>query len=112
MSRAIKKIPAGQPGTKRLVEIYGDNFVCLRYRIDTQNRKRLKTVEIIIEEKDLELKGRIPANKIMHLNIAYGEIEVAMLVKNAGGVWNRRNRYWELPYQQVKALGLEKRVIN
>ena len=38
----------GQNGTKRLVEQYGDQLVCVRYRYDKVKRKRYKTIELII----------------------------------------------------------------
>lgn len=41
----------GQKGTKRLVAEYGDALLCVRYRYDKCRGVRLKTVEIIIEEK-------------------------------------------------------------
>ena len=44
------------------------------------------------------------------VRIEYGEIHLALLVKNAGGVWNKIERAWELPYASVIALGLEKRI--
>jgi len=38
----------GQRGTKLLRE-YGDRLVCVRYRYDEQNARRLKTVELVVE---------------------------------------------------------------
>jgi hypothetical protein len=35
----------GQKGTKRLLALYGDSLVCVRYRYDAERRKRFKTVE-------------------------------------------------------------------
>ena len=43
----------GQKGTKRLVEKYGDSLLCVRYRYDEIRGIRLKTVEIVVEEKAL-----------------------------------------------------------
>ena len=40
----------GEKGTKRLVEQFGDRFVCVRYRYDEERKKRFKTVELIVEE--------------------------------------------------------------
>jgi len=42
----------GQKGTGRLVNIYGDRLICVRYRYDEKRRKRLKTVELLVEETD------------------------------------------------------------
>jgi hypothetical protein len=41
----------GQNGTKRLVEQYGDQLICVRYRYDKVKRKRYKTIELIIDEQ-------------------------------------------------------------
>jgi hypothetical protein len=41
----------GQNGTKRLVEKFGDSLLCVRYRYDESRGVRLKTVEIVVEEK-------------------------------------------------------------
>jgi hypothetical protein len=84
----------------------------LRYRHDLKNNKRIKTVELIIEETDLVPDHTIPPNKGMHIRIQYGEIQLATLVKQPGGKWNREKKYWELPYREVKSLGLEHRIIN
>jgi hypothetical protein len=35
----------GQNGTKRLVEQYGDQLVCVRYRYGKLKRKRYKTIK-------------------------------------------------------------------
>jgi len=39
-----------------------------------------------------------------------GEKKIGILVKNAGGHWNKSQRAWELPYSMVVALGLEHRI--
>lgn len=41
------KLKPGQKGTRKLVDIYGDALVCVRYRYDEESRARVKTVEII-----------------------------------------------------------------
>lgn len=38
-------------GSKRLLEQYGDKLLCMRFRYDERRRLRLKTVEIIAEER-------------------------------------------------------------
>ncbi|MCP4130890.1 MAG: hypothetical protein GY754_07895, partial [bacterium] len=49
-----RNLKPGRKGTKKLVDICGDNLVCVRYRYDEKRKKRLKTVEIIIDETDWE----------------------------------------------------------
>jgi len=41
----------GQKGTRRLVEKYGDALLCVRYRYDEIRGVRMKTVEIVVEER-------------------------------------------------------------
>jgi hypothetical protein len=40
----------GAKGTRKLFRDYGARLVCVRYRYDEVRRKRLKTVEIVVEE--------------------------------------------------------------
>jgi len=54
---------------------------------------------------------RIPKNKIVGLKVEYGEVQVARLIKAAGGKWNKSKKVWELPYKDVLALGLELRLV-
>ncbi len=50
--RARSKLKSGQPGTRKLVEQYGDRLVCVRYRYDALKRRRYTTAEIIVDESD------------------------------------------------------------
>ncbi len=60
-------------------------------------------------EKNLK---KIPNNKIMKIKINYGEIDLGRKVKSFGGIWKKDQRFWELSYEAVKALGLEDRIIT
>ena len=40
----------GQRGTKKLAKEYGDRLLCVRYRYDEERFRRLKTVELVVEE--------------------------------------------------------------
>lgn len=94
-----RRLNAGQPGTKKLVEKYGEDLVCVRYRYDTEKNEVVKTVELVIERKSWQKQDqRIPDNKIMQLQIAYEETHLRRLVKAAGGRWNRQRKVWEIPY--------------
>ena len=48
--RARLKLNPGQRGTKKLLTQYGNRLVCARYRYDAKQKKRFKTVELIVEE--------------------------------------------------------------
>jgi len=81
-------------------------------RYDEERGERLKTVELIEDRRTWRRDdSRIPANKIVAIRIAYGEVHLGRLVKAAGGKWNRQKRVWELPYREVQAPGLEERMV-
>lgn len=49
--KAHTHLKPGQKGTRRLVEQFGDKLICVRYRYDEIRQVRMKTVEIIIDER-------------------------------------------------------------
>jgi hypothetical protein len=108
-----RKLKPGEPGTIKLLAEYGEKLVCVRYRYDAENKRRIKTVELVIEERPWEANPqKIPSNKIMRLRITYGEFALREQVKAAGGKWNLQKQVWELPYQAVLKLGLAGRIIT
>lgn len=100
----------GQDGTKELVQKYGERLVCVRYRYDAEKRKRYKTIELIVDEKDWQPLPR--ADEVVGVRVAFEEYALRQRVKEAGGRWNQERRLWELRYVQVEALGLEHRVVR
>ena len=103
----------GQPGTKKLLERYGKNLICVRYRYDDEKKMVFKTIEIIVDNKHWQpgIK-KIPKNKIMSLRIAIDEVEHRKRVKSAGGKWDPKRQVWELPYEKVTELGLSDRIVD
>jgi hypothetical protein len=102
----------GVNGTKELVRKYGDQLVCVRYRCDKKHRKRYKTVELIIEEKDWLPQVRIPARQRVPVRIGYGESDLRELVKQSGGYWNPDRKAWYLEIVKVLELGLDQRILD
>jgi hypothetical protein len=49
--KAHKHLKPGEKGTRRLVDRFGDNLLCVRYRYDDIRDMRIKTAEIIVDEK-------------------------------------------------------------
>jgi len=105
----------GMPGTKKLVARFGDRLVCVRYLYDPERRRRLKTVELVIEAVDWEPRNRRPRRRphdLVGVQIGYDEGALRSAVKTAGGIWRPRQRLWELSWEAVRVLGLESRVID
>lgn len=108
-----KKISAGKPGTKKWIKKYGKNFICIRYKYDPEKQRKIKTVELLVEDKPWKKdQERIPDNKKVGIRVRYGEKNLGITVRYAGGIWDKNKKLWILPYRQVKALGLEKRIVN
>ncbi|NWG20515.1 MAG: hypothetical protein HXY39_09315 [Chloroflexi bacterium] len=99
----------GQPGTQAFVEQYGDRLVCIRYRYDADKKKRYKTIELIVETIDWAPKPT--AETIVGVRVAANEYGIQDALRRAGGRWNRVRRLWEVPYKQVRVLGLEQRMV-
>ena len=110
--KAKRKLNPGQPGTKKWLEKYGDDLVCVRYRYDAESKQRATTIELIVEQKKWEMKAaQIPYNKIVFVKTNYEETYLRKVVKSAGGRWNRQKKLWELPYGEVKQLGFTERIV-
>ena len=111
--RTRKTLFPGQPGTKKLVQQYGDKLVCVRYRYDAIRKERVKTVEVIVERNVWEPDGqRIPPNKRISIRVKPGEKDLGIRVKAAGGRWNRKKQVWELAYKEVVAMKLTDRIVQ
>ncbi len=108
----------GQKGTKKLLKKYGDQLICVRYRYNSELKKRYKTVELIIEESpwvsphESVMKKKIDINKAVAVRIGYRETELRNLIKNAGGRWKQEEKVWILPYRKVVEFGLGKRIVK
>ena len=106
------KLKPGQKGTKALVEKYGDNFVCVRYRYDEASRTRIKTVELILERKQLPPSTKnIKDETLVPVQIAYGEAELGIMARSAGGRWDSDVKLWYIKYGNIKGTKLEEHII-
>ena len=84
----------------------------VRYRYDETNKRRWKTVELIVEESDwTPPTPRRQEDMTVAIQVTAQEREVRRQVKAVGGKWNPRHVVWELPSGQVVALGLTDRIV-
>jgi len=111
--RTSSTVRPGQRGAKKFVAQYGDRLVCVRYRSDEQKRKRLKTVELIVEEWPWTPRPRRrTAESVVLVKVAFSEKGLRRQVKEAGGIWNSNKQAWQLRYDRAIALGLTERIIE
>lgn len=100
---------AGQDGTKKLQEQWGDDLVCVRYRYDDVTNERVKTVEIVIERVPWRQTRKRSAPSTVHVRIARHEELLRRAVLFAGGKWDERTDTWSLPREAAVALGMADR---
>lgn len=106
------KLKPGQKGTKALVEKYGDTLVCVRYRYDEASRTRIKTVELIVERKELSpVQEKIGENLLVPVQIEFRETVLKEMAKKMGGRWDPEVRLWYIQFGNVKGTELEKHIV-
>jgi hypothetical protein len=106
------KLKPGQKGTKRLTEKYGDDLICVRYRYDEASRTRIKTVELIVERKQLSSSAKKKTDEtIVPVQIAYGAKELGKMARSAGERWDADVKLWYIRYGNIKGMELEKHII-
>jgi hypothetical protein len=103
--------PEGQEAARRAVRRSPHLRSLSRY--DAQRKKRFKTVELLVGERDWEPpRPRFAHDQIVGLRVAFAEVAVRDRVKQAGGTWNPARRVWQLRYDRVVALGLNSRIVD
>ncbi len=101
----------GQPGTKRLVEKYGDSLLCVRFKYDAESRQRLKTVELIEERAEwTPPPPRYAVDTLVPLHIEVADMPLRLQAKAAGGRWNPEKRLWFVKYGNIAGSPLEKHI--
>lgn len=108
--RTLNHFNPGQKGTKRLLEEYGDKLLCVRYRYDETRGMKLKTVELVIEEKPWQPPFRFRDSDIVPIHLAFEEHELRKQFKEAGGRWDPQTKVWMVPYKLVRGTVLETRI--
>ncbi len=109
----------GQKGTKKLLQQYGDQLVCIRYRYNSELKKRFKTVELIIEEAPWQsengkraVKKTSKYDRPVFLRVGIREFELRDRIKNAGGRWDNIEKLWVLSYRKAVEFGIESRILK
>lgn len=108
-----KTILPGQPGSIKEWEKYGDKLICVRYKVDPISDKKIKTVELIVDRKNIKnTKKRIPYNKKVFVKIEYSERQKRRTAKSLGAVWNSKRKLWKMQYGDVYNLNWEDRIVD
>lgn len=100
----------GENGTKRLLEQYGQSLLCVRYRYDRKRRVRVKTVELIVEEKPWNPPFRFKDDDLVKIVVGFGETELRDRLRAMRAKWDPSGKVWLVPYRQVRDTDLESRI--
>jgi len=101
----------GQKGTKHLVEKYGKALLYVRYRYDEGRGVRLKTVEIVVEEKAWNPLLPLRDEDVVPMMVNFSEMDLREKMKDAGGRWNPEEKLWFVPYGPIRGTELEDRIM-
>ena len=120
----LRVLRPGQPGTKQLVDEYGDKLLCVRYRYNYQTHKRYKTIELIISEQDWQppsphpeedrpskLTERIVTREVP-VQIEWSEKALQQIMREIGGRWDSKQRCWFAKEYLVRQAGLGDRIVR
>ena len=101
---------SGKRGTVKWMNQYGDRLVCVPYRYDPDGRRRLTTVELIVDESPWDGRPKASDDRRVDIKVKCDETGLRHQVNQAGGSWRPDRRVWTLPLEKVRSLGLEARI--
>jgi hypothetical protein len=96
----------GVKGTRKLLRDYGARLVCVRYRYDAVGQRRLKTVEIVVEE----VPWTPPERRLVLVAVKAWETALHARLKKAGGRWTGNGPFWRVRHDRAVKLGLAVRI--
>ena len=111
--KAHTNLKPGQNGTRRLVEKYGDALLCVRYRYDEIRDVRLKTVEIIVEERPGKAAPRLRDFDPVLVEVPYTMRALRERLKSVGARWDAAEKVWRVRYGLIRGdKELEERIVG
>lgn len=92
--KAHKHLKPGENGTLRLVERFGDTLLCVRYRYDAIRDIRIKTAEIIVDEKPGKGVPRIRETDKVLVQVPFSMKALRERLKSVGAKWDPEQKLW------------------
>ena len=105
--RVAKTIGRGRDGAKRHALKHGDDFVCVRHRIDPISNTRYVTVELVVEALPIASRD----NKEVVVRISPMDKSTRILLLACGGIWDPTHRVWRMPRSVARTLRLLRQIV-
>lgn len=108
--KAYAHLKPGQNGPKRLAERYGKALLCVRYRYDSARGIKLKTVEIVVEERPASLPLFFRDDDLVPVAVAFEETVLRERLRKIRAKWDPTAKLWMAPYRLIRRTELEARI--
>jgi len=83
----------------------------VRYRYDEARGVRMKTVELVVEEKPWQPRQRFHDDDMVPVLVSFSEKKLRDELKTFGGIWDAEDKLWYVPYGTIRGTALEKRIM-
>lgn len=94
--KARRKVSLGQNSIRALLDKYGEQLICVRYRYDEERQIRHKTVELIAETIAwIPQPEKIRSDALVGVKVELEEVKLQKQIRQADGKWNRQPRLWK-----------------
>ena len=107
-----KTLRPGERGTRKLLKLYGNDLVSVRYRHDEAAGVRLKTAEVVVARAKLKRSKSMPPSALVYAKVEPWEKPLHEKLKKAGARWDPGLRLWRMRYDTALALGLRRRILT
>ncbi len=97
-----KHLKPGENGTLRLVERFGDKLLCVRYRYDAIRDMRIKTAEIIVDEKPGKGPPRIRQTDTVMVQVPFTMKALRERLKAVGAKWDHKQKLWHVRWGLIR----------
>jgi hypothetical protein len=97
----------------RLVERFGSALVCVRYRYDEVRDMRIKTAEIIVDERPGKAAPRLRDTDSVLVQVPFTMKQLRERLKSVGARWLPEEKLWRVRYGLIRGdRELEERVVK
>lgn len=108
--KSYSHVKPGQKGAMRLTEQYGDKLLCVRYRYDETRGVRLKTVEIVVEERPWQPPFRFMDEDLAPVVVGFEETTLREKLRKARAKWDPEAKIWLVAYGKIRGTELEAKI--